>query len=140
MTTGREIEVVCAVITDESGRVLACRRPDHKPPGGKWEFPGGKVDPGEPPQDALRREILEELGVTISVVSPLDPHRHEYGHMTIRLIPFRACLLDGSPDPREHSAIVWLGPDELDTLDWAGADLAIVEQLRQRAKALPVVE
>jgi 8-oxo-dGTP diphosphatase len=119
------IPVVCAVITDTVGRILAAKRSASMPLPGKWEFPGGKVHPGEIPEHALVREIREELGVEIEVGAILM----EVAWPPIRLLPFRAGILLGQPNPAEHEEIRWVLPAELVSLDWAEADLPIVEEL-----------
>ncbi len=121
--------MVCAVISDQSGRYLVARRPQGKALAGKWEFPGGKVEPGEEPSEALGREIWEELGVAISVMGPLTEVVHHDNTSCIRLLPFSARLNDGVPRAIEHEAIRWVSPQELITLDLADADIPIVRQL-----------
>ncbi len=131
----RELRVVCAVISDESGRYLVARRPQGKALAGKWEFPGGKVEPGEEPSEALRREIEEELGVTISVMDPLTEVVHHDNSGCIRLLPFSARLNDGVPRAIEHESIRWVSLKELMALDLADADVPIVRQLSTLASA-----
>ena len=124
------IEVVCAVLEDGNGRFLACQRPFGKHLGGLWEFPGGKIDPGESPQSALIREISEELAIGIEVDRPLKAVVCNYGVKQIRLHPFRCRVVRGEPHPVEHEAIRWCAPDEFDSLEWAEADLPILEEIR----------
>src|SRR5258706_7701980 len=82
------IPVVCAVIEDGAGRVLVAQRPAHKHLGLKWEFAGGKVEPGEAPEAAVVREIKEELGCEIAIIRPLARFTHDYGSVVIEMIPF----------------------------------------------------
>jgi 8-oxo-dGTP diphosphatase len=93
----------------------------------KWEFPGGKINDGESPQECLRREIVEELGVRISVGRLLPSHTHDYAVFTVTLHPFICAIESGQITPHEHAAIVWLTPEELPSLDWAEADLPVME-------------
>lgn len=124
------LEVVCGIIEDRSGRFLACRRPAGKHLGGLWEFPGGKVDPGETPRSALARELHEELGVEVDVGEALQPVVWDYGTTVIQLRPFRCVVRCGEPHPHEHEDIRWCRTDDWESLAWAAADLPILEELR----------
>jgi 8-oxo-dGTP diphosphatase len=121
----RAIDVVCALI-ERDGRVLVARRPEGKALAGKWEFPGGKVESGEAPETALLREIREELGCEVRAVAALPARPHAYPEATIRLLPFRCRLAAGTPEAREHSALAWVAPAALATLDLAAADLPVL--------------
>jgi 8-oxo-dGTP diphosphatase len=124
------IPIVCAVI-ERDGCVLLAQRPAHKHLPLKWEFPGGKVEPGEAPAAALIREIREELGCGITVTRALPPFLHDYKTVVIEMIPFVCTLASNSlePHPHEHVAIVWTKPAELNTYDLAAADLPLVAML-----------
>lgn len=132
------IPVVCAVIEDGSGRVLVAQRPAHKHLGLKWEFPGGKVEAAETPEDALHREIEEELACRLAIDGPLPRFVHDYGTVAIEMIPFVCRLAAGSPapHPHEHVALRWVSPPELDGLDLAPADLPVVASYRLARPAL----
>ena len=123
------IDVVCGVIRDDSGRYLACRRPQDKHLGGLWEFPGGKVDLGETPENALVRELEEELEIGVDVGERLAEVRWHYDVTTIRLIPFFCRIRTGEPVPVEHTEIRWCAPHAFAELDWAPADLPVLDQL-----------
>lgn len=126
------IPVVCAIIEDGAGRLLIAQRPAHKHLGLKWEFPGGKVEPGEDPAAALAREIKEELGCAITLVQALPSFTHDYGTVVITMIPFICRLLDDGgplPHPHEHVALRWVLPAELAAIDLAPADWPVVKQL-----------
>ena len=113
------------------GRVLVAQRPAHKHLGLKWEFPGGKVERDESPENALRREIREELACDITILRGLPRFTHDYGTVVIEMIPY-VCALEPSsppPHPHEHIAIKWVQPEALRTLDLAPADLPIVDAL-----------
>jgi 8-oxo-dGTP diphosphatase len=129
------LPVVAAVIEDDSGRVLVAQRPARKHLALKWEFPGGKVDPGETPEAALLREIREELGCDLVLTRALPRFTHDYGPVVVAMIPFAARLAPGSPapHPHEHVAIRWVSPADLSTLDLAAADLPVVAVLQGRA-------
>jgi mutator protein MutT len=121
--------VMGAAIVRE-GRVLAARRTSPEALQGGWELPGGKVEPGEQPEDAVVREVAEELGCRVEV------HGHLSGEVTIRdgytLRVALAGLLEGEPMPREdeHDAVRWLGPEELDAVPWLEPDVPFLAELR----------
>jgi mutator protein MutT len=122
--------VIGAAIVHE-GRVLAARRTSPAAVAGGWEFPGGKVEEGEHPEQAIVREVSEELGCRIEVTGHLTgevPIREGY---TLRVAI--ATLADGEPVPREseHDAVRWLGPEELEAVDWLGPDLPFLDELRE---------
>ena len=121
-----------AAVIERDGRVLVAQRPPHKHLALKWEFPGGKVEPGEEPAAALVREIEEELGCEITIGLALPRCTHAYAAMTIELIPFYCQLAPGSaePHPHEHAAVRWVTPAELKTLDLAAADWPVVAALQ----------
>ena len=128
------IPVVCALI-ERGGRVLLAQRPAHKHLALKWEFPGGKVDPGESTEAALTREIREELLCEITLQRALPRTTHTYDRTTIEMIPFVCSLAPESPKPRltEHVAVVWALPAELDAYDLAAADRPVVQMYRANA-------
>ena len=124
------IDVVAGLILADDGRLLACRRPEDKHLGGKWEFPGGKVETGETPEPALVRELREELEITVEPVRRLTPVIHDYGRGPIRLMPILCRITEGKPQPHEHSEIRWCTAVELGQLDLAAADLPILAEWR----------
>jgi 8-oxo-dGTP diphosphatase len=128
-TTQQPIDVVCALI-ERDGCVLMAQRPAHKHLGGKWEFPGGKVEPGETPETALHRELAEELGCTVEILRELAPQTHAYATVTVRLMPFVVRLSPSSRPPHnhEHAALRWVPAAELITLDLPAADLPIIAE------------
>jgi 8-oxo-dGTP diphosphatase len=131
--TSQPVPVVCAVIERE-GLVLVAQRPPHKLLPLKWEFPGGKVEPGEDPAAAIVREIREELGCAITVTRAFTPFTHDYKTVVIEMIPFACALVPGSPEPHphEHVAIAWVTPAGLDAYDLAAADWPVVAALARR--------
>ena len=120
--------IVAAIIVTD-GRVLACERSAPPEVAGRWEFPGGKVEPGETDEAALARECAEELGVRVAVgarVGPDVPLAH--GRAVLRV--FAVALLNGDiPRNLEHTAMRWLAVDELDSVPWLPADKPIVAEL-----------
>ena len=125
----KQIHVVGAVIT-RNGLVLCAQRGPDGNLAGLWEFPGGKIEHGESMQDALAREINEELGCTVEVVSKVTTTTHEYEFGEVTLTTFYCRLLAGTPTPTEHASIAWLRPDELGSVEWAPADIPAVAQIR----------
>jgi 8-oxo-dGTP diphosphatase len=104
------IEVAAAVMLRDDGSFLLARRPAGKVYAGYWEFPGGKIEPGEPASDALARELHEELGVEVSEAFPWLTRVFTYPHGTVRLNFFRVLDWRGEPHPRENQAIAWQAP------------------------------
>ncbi len=121
------IPVVCAVIARD-GHVLVAQRPAHKHLALQWEFPGGKIEPGESPAVALARELREELGCEIEIVRAPPSFIHDYGTVVIEMFPFVCHLAPGSaePQPLEHVALRWVWPAELALLELAAADLPVM--------------
>lgn len=129
MSRKRVIAVVAAVI-ERDGLILACRRLPQKTAGGKWEFPGGKIERLESPETALVREIAEELGVDIEVIAHLRTDDTVVGENVIRLTCLRARLMTSAPTVSlDHDELRWLAPSGLSQLDWAAPDLPAVAEL-----------
>ncbi len=124
------IQVVCALIEDAEGRLLLAQRPAGKHLAGLWEFPGGKIEPGETAEAALVREIQEELGCVANPGIGLSPVTHAYEKVTVRLIPFLARLADPAarPQAREHAALRWVTHGEIAALPMPAADAPIVAE------------
>ncbi len=120
------IHVTCAVI-ERDGLVLAAQRSAAMSLPLKWEFPGGKIDPGESPEDCLRRELIEEMGIQVRVDKSLPPGTHRYPKFTVTLHPFICSIESGEIVLHEHAAIAWLPPGQLHTIDWAEADYPVIE-------------
>ncbi|MBI2355426.1 MAG: (deoxy)nucleoside triphosphate pyrophosphohydrolase [Deltaproteobacteria bacterium] len=132
MSDLRQIHVTCAII-EQDGLVLAAQRSAAMSLPLKWEFPGGKIDPGESPEDCMRRELLEELGVHVRVGKGLPPTSHRYTKLTVTLYPYICAIESGEIVLHEHAAIAWLAPEELHALDWAEADLPVIEAYLREA-------
>ncbi len=112
-------------------RVLAALRPPHAKRGGLWELPGGKVEAGESDAEALVRELREELDVDVQVTdAACGEHVHDYGDVAVRLVLVAATLRAGEPRAVEHTELRWVGPDELDDLAWAPADVPLLGAVR----------
>jgi 8-oxo-dGTP diphosphatase len=127
----RQVDVVGAVILRD-GLVLCAERGPHGALAGLWEFPGGKVEPGELPHDALVREITEELGCLVEVGDTITTTSHTYPFGVVHLTTFWCRLIEGTPDPSEHASIRWLPAADLGALAWAPADIPAVALIRDQ--------
>ena len=124
----RQIDVVGAVVVRD-GLVLCAQRGPDASLAGKWEFPGGKVEPGEVPAAALAREIDEELACVVEVGEQIATTRHDDGRVVVVLTTFWCRLVSGTPVLTEHAAVRWVAPGELGALDWAPADVPAVRRV-----------
>lgn len=129
----KQIEVVAAIL-HHNGRYFATQR-GYGEFEGWWEFPGGKIESGETPEQALQREIQEELGVDIVVGEKLCVTEHDYPVFHLTMHCYLCTLADGKIELREHKSAVWLKPQELDTPNWLPADREVVGILSRREKA-----
>lgn len=125
---GKHIVVVGAVMLRE-GLVLCAQRGTGAL-AGFWEFPGGKIEPGETPETALVREIDEELRCRIAVGDEVATTTHKYDFGIVALTTFWCTLVEGTPQPTEHSELRWVSPDDLDLLTWAPADIPAIQIVR----------
>ena len=121
-------EVACALIKMGNEFLIAQRSEEMSHPLA-WEFPGGKLYPGESPERGLIREIKEELNVSISVDQMLPSVTHDYGMKRIKLIPFICSIESGDLDPTEHKELKWISKSELNKYPMLAADLQIVSRL-----------
>lgn len=119
--------VGAAIIVD--GRVLACERSEPPEMAGRWEFPGGKVEPGEADVDALIRECEEELGVSVDVGGQVGPDVPLGAGQSILRVYFARLVGEAQPQALEHSELRWLAADELNDVPWLPADAPIVAAL-----------
>lgn len=122
------VEVTAAVIF-RNGRVLIAKRRKEDRQGGKWEFPGGKIRPGETPEACLRRELSEELGIDALVGESVGTWDHRYDHGSIRLLVYRVRDFSGTARALSHEEIRWVGPEELPLCDFSEADRPVAKLL-----------
>ena len=122
----KHLHVTCAII-ERDGLVLAAQRSATMSLPLRWEFPGGKIDPGESPEECLARELIEEMGICINLLKSLPATTHHYTLFAITLYPFVCSIKSGEIVLHEHAAVTWLPPDKLFTLDWAEADIPVIK-------------
>ena len=124
--------VVAVALVDPDGRVLLAQRPEGKSMAGLWEFPGGKIEAGERPEEALIRELREELGITVkqACLAPYTFASHTYGAFHL-LMPLYVCRRwDGVPQTRHHAALKWVRPRDMRDYPMPEADLPLIPMLR----------
>ena len=121
--------VSAAIIKNSDNEILICQRG----PGGSceflWEFPGGKIEPGESPEECLVRECLEELEIEIEVLDLFEETKYSYPEREIEFMFFSASLKKGVPTPNVHVSIKWVSPDMLGEYEFCPADVFVVERL-----------
>ena len=123
------LEVVGALLFNSERRILACRRPPQDVWAGWWEFPGGKIDEGETEKEALRREIIEELGIIVNPKSRVASLQYEYEDRFVSLSIWDCGVVDHeSIDVKEHDLISWLDQSSLNTVKWLPADKPLIEE------------
>ena len=139
----KTIRVVAAVIkaVDEQGKeILFATQRGYGDMKGGWEFPGGKIEPGETPQEALKREIQEELDTKIKVGSLIDTIEYDYPTFHLSMACFLAEIDSGNLVLKEHEAARWLTKEELDSVDWLPADVLLIDTLKQSKLITPEKE
>ena len=127
------VDVVAALIRDGE-RFLICKRPAHKARALLWEFPGGKVEAGESPRDALIRECMEELDITLDVGGLYMQVTHEYPDIQIRLSLYEAVIASGELRGKEHEALCWILPREIPDYEFCPADVDIIHRMRREGR------
>ncbi len=127
----KPIQVSCLLLFHQ-GKILATQRGAAMDLAGYWEFPGGKIEADESPEDSLVREINEELSIDIRICGALTPVLYAYPTKLIQLIPFLGTWQGGSLKLTEHAQSQWLGKEDLLSLNWASADLAIVQEVKAK--------
>lgn len=124
------INVVAAVIKDDNGKILITQRNLKKSQGGLWEFPGGKIEPNETKEQAIIREIKEELTIDINVKDYIDEKIFNYPERDINLIALECSIINGNIELLEHEDYRWVSSSELENFEFAPADMFIVEKLK----------
>jgi len=132
----KAIDVVGAIII-KNGMVLCAQRGEERSLAHMWEFPGGKIEVGETPHEALIRELREELRIEVDVrFEKFEVTSYQYDFGLVNLTTFVCSLKKGTPQLSEHSAVEWLKPVELNSLQWAPADIPAVEKLMKEKVSL----
>lgn len=127
------LRVVAGILRDEAGRVLLSRRPAGKHGAGLWEFPGGKIGPGESPLEALRRELAEEIGIDVAAASPFMSLEHDYPERSVALDFRLVTEWQGRVRALERQELAWASPDELARYAILEADGPAIAALQERA-------
>lgn len=125
------VQVTCAIILKE-GKVLAAQRSETMSLPLKWEFPGGKINPNESEETCLKRELFEELNLSVVIKARLSNSLYNYGKFTILLIPFIVDYIESEIILHEHRQFGWFSKDQLRTLDWAPADVPVLAEFLER--------
>ena len=128
----KKIILVVAAAIEKDGKIFCAQRPEGKSLGGFWEFPGGKLEAGESPEQALIREIQEELNSEIEIISFVNEASYDYDFGTVVMKTYHAKLLSGNLELLEHQNSTWLAPHELKLLNWAPVDRPAVELLTNK--------
>jgi 8-oxo-dGTP diphosphatase len=128
------IRVSCAIIVNPSGQVLVTQRSASMHLPLKWEFPGGKIEDGETAEECLIREIKEELNIDIEITGSLSPNEHQYADKLIKLIPFICRQSDGEIVLKEHVDYKWVEVNDLLDMDWAEADVGMVDRYLRKVE------
>ena len=123
-------DVTAAILISEN-KVLIAQRKITDNQGGKWEFPGGKIQGGESPRECLKREMREEFGINVSIGEFFGESTYRYEHGTIKLFAYRASWTDGAFSLNAHADSRWVYPSQLGNFDYAAADIPFVEKLQQ---------
>ena len=126
----KKIQVVAGLFRQQ-GKILAAKRGDRKIHGGLWELPGGKIEKGEDPINALKRELLEELLIEVNVVSFVASSRVLSDDIQIEMSVFEVQIVRGKPVPTEHEELRWIHPVEIEHLHWAPADIPLLPDVKK---------
>ncbi len=124
--------LVVAGIMQKDGMIFAAQRNERKHQALKWEFPGGKVEEGETPEEALERELFEELGIYTKTGALFSEKTHAYPEKTVRVLFYKSEIVSGEPKALEANAVGWFTKDELIKLDFSGADGIVAQEIVDR--------
>ena len=130
----KNIKVAAAIICNEN-RILATQR-GYGEFKDRWEFPGGKIEINETPEEALRREVMEELDVKVRIEEPFCAVEYDYPTFHLSMTCFICSLTEGKLTLKEHESAKWLSTEELDTVEWLPADMEILTMLKEKLSAI----
>lgn len=131
MKTIRVVAAITKAVNENGETIIFATQRGHGDFKGGWEFPGGKIEEGETPQEALKREIMEELETEITVGELFDTIEYDYPTFHLSMDCFWAEIVSGDLVLKEHEAAKWLTKEELDTVDWLPADITLIEKIRR---------
>lgn len=131
MKTIRVVAAIIKAVNDENKPIIFATQRGYGDFKGGWEFPGGKIEEGETPQQALKREIMEELDTDISVGDLIDTIEYDYPTFHLSMDCFWAEMVSGELVLKEHEAAKWLPKEELDSVKWLPADITLIEKIKQ---------
>lgn len=135
MKTIRVVAAIIKAVNDNSEPIIFATQRGYGDFKGGWEFPGGKIEEGETPQDALKREIMEELETEITVGELIDTIEYDYPTFHLSMDCFWAEIVSGDLVLTEHEAAKWLTKDELDSVEWLPADITLIEKIKEEMTA-----
>lgn len=125
----KKIVNVTAAILEKGGKFIIAQRKSNDHLSGKWEFPGGKIEPGETPEECLSRELKEEFNIDVTIGDHLGSNIHHYDHISINLMAYRASWIGGTITMIDHKGYRWVTIDQLNEFDFAPADIPFVNML-----------
>lgn len=126
----KRLQVAVGILSNSEGEVLVGQRTVKDRYFQQWEFPGGKLEPGESAEQALQRELQEELGILVEIAEPLFQHAHDYPDRHVDLFIYRVLDYSGAPHGRENQALKWLRPEQLEDIDFLEGNREIVRRVR----------
>lgn len=129
-SAGKVIDVAAGLVFHE-GKLLITQRYFHGHLGGLWEFPGGKVEQGESFEQCLKRELMEELGITVEVGKQVEEITHSYPEKTVHLRFFKCAWLSGEALPHQCQALAWITPQQLSSVEFPAADARLLDLLKR---------
>lgn len=128
------MQKVTAAVIEKDGKILIARRKRGDSQAGKWEFPGGKLEPGETHEACLRRELREELGIETEVGAFFCSSRFAYPHMDVELLVYKTSYVSGELVLHDHDRVEWIAPEALSEADFCEADKPVVRRLKLQVR------